>query len=302
MKRKILCLFFLILTVNSVAFACDMSSYLRILAQKKRKRERLPEKLDNNDLLILHSEGLSMSLESLVHSFSRKYKSNRVFLQSTSLPNATTALKLTTEAPDIVAFSSTDSMSKLMPLHVDWYVNFAIDEMVLVHGGESKHFDFLKSATWQEVVTSPKLKYGRVDPLEDCAGLRSLQIQSFTDEFLYGKTGGKVRWDQSLTMLNNSTKLVRAIIDLKVDFGFMYQSEARYQRMFIKKLPDLYKETKVKPIVYAFSILKSSTHREAARKFADFLLSRSGLALVRSGGLKTIKGGQIVFSKTPSFH
>ncbi len=306
--------------------ACDAATYLRILREQEKARAARPKKLNEKDLLVLHSEGLAGSLTLAVKMFTREHKGYRVFLESCSPTGKTTT---TTLPADIIALTDSWPIREvLMPNEADYYVNFARDEMVLAYGGEGSNYAELRDATWQQILLSDTLRFGLTDHKTDDCGVRTrltLKLVEKQKEFL----GLQKRIIKKERLYPSVTKLVGAILHDKVDYAVMYKSVATYHQMLMTELPKELSlslpeklkeyesvsltvekagkpsssiERKGAPITCAFTILRSSPHRQAARLFAEFLLSRRGAGALTQGGLKPIIGGRVAFSKETSIY
>ena len=306
--------------------ACDAATYLRLLVEQEKARMARPTKLNEKDLLVLHSEGLTGALTLARKMFMREHKGYRVFLESCSSTGETTGTSL---PADIIALTDSWPIRELlMPKDADYYVNFARDELVIAYGGEGSNYDQLRDASWKQILHSDTLRFGRTDAQSDDCGVRTLLALTLLEQKEEFK-GIKDRLLAQKRVYPSVTKLVGKILHDKVDYAIMYRSVATYHRMLMTKLPkDLslgdkdeissYQkasitvekpgnppvklERKAAPITCSFTILRSATHRQAARLFAEFLLSRRGAGVVSQGGLKPIVGGRVAFSRETSIY
>ena len=306
--------------------ACDAATYLRLLVEQEKARMARPKSLNEKDLLVLHSEGLTGGLTLARKMFMREHKGYRVFLESCSPSGTTTG---TTLPADIIALTDSWPIRELlMPQDADYYVNFARDELVLAYGGEGSNYDELRDASWKQILSSQTLRFGLTDAKSDDCGVRTLLALSLLnqmDEFK-GIENKLITDERTYPTL---TRLVGAILHDKVDYAIMYRSVATYHRMLMTNLPKKlslgtaeeikeYQKASVTvekpgeppvkykrlgaPITCAFTILRSAPHREAARLFAEFLLSRRGSGVMSQCGLKPIIGGRVAFSKETSIY
>ena len=302
--------------------ACDAATYIRLMKEQEKARQEIPKKLKEKDLLLLHSEGLSGSMQRAAKVFTREHEGYRVFLESAASTEQTSSTSI---SADIIALTDSWPIRELlMPDSASFYVNFARDEMVLAYGGEGRNYSLLRDASWQQILSCEKLRFGYSDPRYDDCGVRTrLSLLLAQNE------GIKVPKREKEHRYKDVTKLVGAILHDEVDYALIYRSVAQYHNMLISEVPSsisLGSAEKAKdyesveltidriagdrpsikrrgsPITCAFAILRSASHRRAARLFAQFLLGKRGSSALKRSGLEPIKGGRVAFSKETSIY
>lgn len=221
------------------------------------------------------------------------------------------------QVPDIYASADIDVIPRLlMPRVAGWYVAFARNEMVLLHGPTSAGGDTINANNWWRVVAAPGVRMGSSDPALDPSGYRTLLVFELAERY-YGVPGlaGRLRAALPRRYIRPSeTDLIALVQAGELDYAWSYRSLAVTSGLSSVELPheiDLgdpadsagYAAVSVRvrrgaggdslefrgaPIEYGLTIPRSAPHPEMARAFVRFVLSPAGRAILVRNGLAAL--------------
>lgn len=221
------------------------------------------------------------------------------------------------QVPDIYASADIDVILRLlMPRVAGWYVAFARNEMVLLHGPTSAGGDTINANNWWRVVAAPGVRMGSSDPALDPSGYRTLLVFELAERY-YGVPGlaGRLRAALPRRYIRPSeTDLIALVQAGELDYAWSYRSLAVTSGLSSVELPheiDLgdpadsagYAAVSVRvrrgaggdslefrgaPIEYGLTIPRSAPHPEMARAFVRFVLSPAGRAILVRNGLAAL--------------
>src|SRR6185503_10086185 len=66
--------------------------------------------------------------------------------------------------PDVVMLVDDETIASLMPSHLDWYVRFATNRLVVGYSARSRHADSITTENWWEILARKDVRVGRADP------------------------------------------------------------------------------------------------------------------------------------------
>lgn len=268
-------------------------------------------------IVVFNAGSLARPLRAALDTFAVR---EGVRVEQESAGSLESARKLTEldKVPDIIALADADVFpGYLMPTHVDGYVTFARNRMVLAHTARARHAAELSSGVWWEIVTRPGVEVGRSDPELDPNGYRTLLVWQLSERH-HGVAGLAERLRAASPPRNVRPKeadLVGLLQAGEFDYIWSYESMARAAGLRAVLLPrevDLsdpslaahYAEASVTvrgarrgeqvefrgaPIVYAFAVPREAPHRAVAERFAAFLISVEGRAILRREGLDALE-------------
>ncbi|MGB7213295.1 MAG: extracellular solute-binding protein [Gemmatimonadales bacterium] len=218
------------------------------------------------------------------------------------------------QIPDVYASADIDVIPRLLvPRAADWYVAFARNEMVLLHGPASAGGDTIDASNWWRVVTAAGVRMGSSDPALDPSGYRTLLVFDLAERY-YRVSGlaGRLRAALPRRYLRPSeTELIALVQAGELDYAWSYRSLAVTSGLPYVELPhqiDLgdpadsgeYAAASVKigrgegkdsleirgaPIEYGLTIPRAAPHPEVARAFVQFVVSPVGRAILARNGL-----------------
>ncbi len=260
-------------------------------------------------LVVFNAGSLARPLRAALDSFAAH---EGVRVEQESAGSLETARKLTElgKVPDLVALADADVFPRyLMPEQVDGYVEFAQNRMVLAYTDRSRFAQEMGPDTWWRIALRPGVETGRSDPQLDPNGYRSLLVWQLAEQH-YGEPGLAGRLEAASPSRNLRPKeadLVGLLQAGELDYIWSYESMARAIGLRYVRLPaaiDLsmpdsagsYARATITvrgasvgdsvtfrgaPIVYAFAIPREAPHPVLAARFAAFLLSDEGRAILR---------------------
>ncbi|MGH7531795.1 MAG: extracellular solute-binding protein [Gemmatimonadales bacterium] len=218
------------------------------------------------------------------------------------------------QVPDIYASADLAVIPRLlMPRAADWYVAFARNQMVLLHGPKSVGADTINANNWWQVVTAPGVRMGSSDPALDPSGYRTLLVFDLAEGY-YRVPGLADRLRAALPrgyIRPSETDLIALVQAGELDYAWSYRSLAVTSGLPYVELPheiDLgdpadsarYAAVSVQvrrgggsdslefrgePIEYGLTIPRAAPHPELARAFVQFALSPAGRAILARNGL-----------------
>jgi molybdate/tungstate transport system substrate-binding protein len=272
---------------------------------------------DEDGTLVVYNAGsLARPLRAALDTFAKR---ERVRIEQENAGSLETARKLTElgKIPDLIALADAEVFpGYLMPAHVSGYVEFARNRMVLAYTDRSRYADEMSTDNWWRIAQRPSVEVGRSDPELDPNGYRTLLTWQLAELHL-GERGLAERLAARSPARNVRPKeadLVGLLQAGEFDYIWSYESMARSMDMRYVTLPaevdlsdpahaDLYGRASVEvrgaaanatvtfrgqPIVYAFAVPDSAPHRVLGERFARFLLSGEGRAVLRSEGLDAV--------------
>ncbi len=267
-------------------------------------------------LVVYNAGSLARPLRAALDTFAAR---EGVVVEQESAGSLETARKLTElgKIPDVIALADAEVFPLyLVPAHVDAWVEFARNRMVLAFTDRSRFAAEMNAGTWRDIVRRPGVETGRSDPHLDPNGYRTLLVWQLAERH-YGEPGLAARLAAAHAERNVRPKeadLVGLLQAGELDYIWSYESLARATGLRYVTLPsaiDLaapeeaatYATAQVTvrgaaagdsvvlkgmPIVYAFAVPRMAPHPALAERFARFLLSTEGRAILRAAGLDAL--------------
>jgi molybdate/tungstate transport system substrate-binding protein len=144
-------------------------------------------------------------------------------------------------------------------------------------------FDSVRArmTTLQRALGTPGLKIGRTDPKLDPKG--QYTIDGMTTWL--GSAGARsiLGDDENPAQIFPEEDLLARVDTGQVDVGFFYQTEAIARNYHFIPLPGAAAMTD--RITYTLAVMKAAAHPDAARAFADFILTGGGRKILETAGL-----------------
>lgn len=272
---------------------------------------------DAGPLVAFNAGSLARPLRAALDTFARR---EGVRVDQESAGSLETARKLTElgKRPDIVALADAEVFpGYLMPAHVSSYVEFARNRMVLAYTDRSRFAGEVTTEPWWRIALRPGVEVGRSDPELDPNGYRTLLVWQLAERH-YGESGLAARLLAASPARNVRPKeadLIGLLQAGEFDYIWSYESIARATGLRYVTLPeeidlsradlaDAYAAVSVRvrgarpgetvvfrgqPIVYGFAVPDSAPHPVLAARFAAFLLSDEGKAILRAEGLDALE-------------
>ena len=272
-------------------------------------------------LVVFNAGSLARPLRAALDSFARR---ESVRVEQESAGSLETARKLTElgKIPDVIALADAEVFpGYLMPSHVNAYVEFARNRMVLAYTDRSRYADEMATDSWWRVLLRDGVEVGRSDPHLDPNGYRTLLVWQLAERH-YAEPGLAERLLAASPARNMRPKEADLIGLLQVgefDYIWSYESLARAIGLRYVTLSDAidlsshaqaaaYAVAAVNvrgvrpgetvtfrgtPIVYGVAVPMHAPHRALAERFAAFLLSADGRAILRREGLDALDVAQV---------
>jgi molybdate/tungstate transport system substrate-binding protein len=218
--------------------------------------------------------------------------------------------------PDLIVVADPEVLSKyLAPSHVDGWVLFARNRLVLAYTDRSHHANEISAERWYNWLTRDDVEIGRTDPDQVPIGYRTLLAWQLAERH-YAQPGLAARLLARSPARNvrPESELVALLQAGELDYVWMYESQARAVGLRVLRLPsavDLsdpalaaqYAAVSVRirgsvdtdsvtiagaPIVYALAVPRAAAHRAQSEKLARFLVSADGRAILSREGLDVL--------------
>lgn len=219
--------------------------------------------------------------------------------------------------PDLIALADAEVFpGYLVPGHLDGYMEFARNRMVIAYSDRSRFAQEMGPATWWSIMLRPGVETGRSDPQLDPNGYRTLLVWQLAERH-YAEPRLAQRLEAASPARNMRPKeadLIGLLQAGELDYIWSYESIARAIGLRYVTLPpaiDLsshdsaatYGLASVRlrgaragdtvtfrgaPIVYAFGVPRDAPHPRTAARFASFLMSEEGRAILRREGLDVL--------------
>lgn len=221
---------------------------------------------------------------------------------------------LSGEKYDIIALADQALFAELLvPELVENYFVFATDQIVIAYDHFSKGSKEITSENWADILLQPEIKFARSDHNLDPCGYRTLMVWQLAEK-LYNRPG--LSHELASACIHYSTypkslDLVGALLAGKVDYAFLYSSEAKQLTFPYITLPSKINlsnpayanyydqaavsvESKIpgkniiihgKPIEFAVGISKTTQHPDLAKQFIDILVGHEGHAVLEECGM-----------------
>ncbi|MCQ0030083.1 extracellular solute-binding protein [Burkholderia glumae] len=170
---------------------------------------------------------------------------------------------------------------------VTWYVNFAESPLMIGYNPQSRFAKAFKTKRWDQVLQEPGIRIGRTDPKLDPKGAFTVEMMTRAASFyhepdLVQKTlGAPGNPDQVLP----EEALVGRLQSGQLDAGFFYSTETSDLKIpAVAPAPELQAKAS-----YTLTILSDAPNRDGAARFANFLLSAKGRALLKEHGVDVVR-------------
>lgn len=271
---------------------------------------------DTPTLTVFNAGSLARPLKAALDTFARR---EGIEIAQESAGSLESARKLTElqKIPDFIALADAEVFPRyLMPAHVDQYTLFARNRMVVAFTDRSRFADEMTSASWTDVLTRDGVEVGRSDPELDPNGYRTLMVWQLA-ELARGDSGLAQRLETRAAARNVRPKeadLVGLLQAGELDYIWSYESMAkstglRYVMLgdsvdlSVPELAGFYANARVRvrgasagttveftgePILYAFAVPRLASNSALAQRFATFLVSAEGKAILRREGLDAL--------------
>lgn len=266
-------------------------------------------------LVVFNAGSLAGPFRELLQAFVRRHPAVRPQQESSGSLEAARKLTELGKIPDVIGVADYLVISSLLiPAHATWYITFARNAMVLVHGPNAIGAGEINRENWERILLRPGVRVGRSDPALDPNGYRSLMVLQLTEAHRRqpGLAARLLAAMPSRWVRPKEADLIALVQAGELDYAWSYRSMARTLRMPFVELPpevDLsdpgraawYTQASVRlpgarleaadsitvrgePIVYALTIPTAAPNPRAAEAFVRFILSAEGQGILSRQG------------------
>lgn len=236
-------------------------------------------------ITVFAAASLARPLVVLADSFQRRAKVPTLSELGGSLEQARKITDLG-RIPDVLMLVDDDVVAALMPTHLDWYVRFATNRVVVAYTPRSKHGSAVTPENWWEILSRNDVAIGRADPAIAPAGRHALSLLQRAENY-YSLPGlaRRVLARASLRFVRpNATELAALLETGEVDYILDYESVARQFGFQFMTLPD-----ELAPaILYGVSVPRQAAHTREGVEFVAFLLSNEGKRILRGASVNVL--------------
>lgn len=268
---------------------------------------------DKKSLKIIHAGALQRVVENCLELIIKQNPGLKVKIIGAGSREGAKRL-LSGENYDIIALADQALFAELLvPDLVENYFVFATDQLVIGYDRSSRESKDITQDNWVEKLLNPQVIFARSDHHLDPCGYRTLMVWQLAETFydrpgLYGAMEAAC---MPYSIHPKSLDLARALFTGKVDYAFLYSSEAKQLGLPYIVLPskinlsnpayaNFYDQAAVtveskipgknviihgKPIEFAIGISRDSQNPELAQSFVDFLTGPEGSSILEECGL-----------------
>jgi molybdate/tungstate transport system substrate-binding protein len=189
--------------------------------------------------------------------------------------------------PDVLLLVDDDVVAALMPAHLDWYVRFATNRVVVAYTDKSAHADSISVENWFRVLVRGDVRVGRADATLAPAGRHAMALLQRA-EGVYGLPylSERIVERSPLKYVRpNAAELAVLLETGEVDYILEYESVARQYGFKFLALPT---ELSL-PVLYGVSVPRQATHAASAVRFVASLLSDDGKKILRDAHVSMLR-------------
>ena len=196
--------------------------------------------------------------------------------------------------------------SLMYPKYASWYIGFVSNQITFAYTSHSKGAAQLTSSNWYKILSEPGVRIGRSTPAADPSGYQVLQMLKLAQGYYHDPSLSAVvlKNSPSSEEAETETSLIAALQSGQIDYLAIYRSDALQNHFKYIKLPaqislsdpalaTRYATVSVpgvsgvmvgKPIIYGLTIPSNAPNPTLGEKFAAFVLSPQGQAIMRKNG------------------
>jgi len=270
-----------------------------------------------NGVTIFHAGSLSVPLKKVKSVFEKENPTIKILLEASGSRSAARKISDLHKKADIMASADYRVIDNLLiPDYANFNIRFATNEMVIVYTEKSKYANKISSKNWYKILLKKDVAYGHSDPEKDPCGYRTRLVWQLAEKFYKIKNLNKKLIDScpEKNVRPKETDLIALLENGNLDYFFLYKSVAKQHNLKYVVLPEkinlvnpkynsFYREVSLKlrgkkpgshvtvkgeAMVYGITLVKNAPHKKEAIKFLKFLLSKKGLAILKSLGQNPI--------------
>jgi len=189
---------------------------------------------------IFHAGSLSRPFEAMADRFRVRHPGIRLVRRAGGSTELARLIALRKMPVDIFASADHRVIDKiLIPVHADWNVWFATNQMVLCFTEKSRYADEVGPENWYHILTRPHVAWGHTDPHLDPCGYRSLMVMQLA-EVHYQQSGLYQHLLASRSrdkVMPNAAELIARLKEGTLDYIWEYVSVAIQHSLEYLELP-----------------------------------------------------------------
>ena len=189
--------------------------------------------------------------------------------------------------PDVLMLVDDEVIAALSPAHLDWYVRFGTNRVVVAYTDSSAHADSITLENWYSILSRDDVRVGRADATLAPAGRHAMAVLQRA-EGVYGLPYLSERILERSTLRYvrpNAAELAVLLQTGEVDYILEYESVARQYGFRFLSLPT----ELALPVLYGVSVPRQATHAESAVRFVASLLSGDGMEILREAHVNVLR-------------
>ena len=231
--------------------------------------------------------------------------------------------------PDLLLLADADVIPQLLvPKYSKWYAEFARNRLVVAYTARSKHAAEITAGNWTTLLQRSDVEVGRTDPNLAPVGYRTLLMFDLAERFYRhpGLAAALLKDAPERNIRPNAAELAALLAAGELDYIYDYQSVAESNGFKFIALPgeiDLgdparasdYAKVSVRvrgsspgdsltlagqPILYGLTMPARAPHPAAAKRFLDYLTSRSTITALRAAHVDMLEHPVVVGTGAPT--
>lgn len=260
---------------------------------------------------VLHAGALHRVVGNCLEIFAKQHPEISLEMECTGSRDGARRV-LAGEQYDVIALADQALFAELLyPDLVENYFAFATDQIVIGYDQFSRYSKEINQDNWLDILLRPEVTFARSDHNLDPCGYRTLMVWQLAERF-YNRPGFFTKINtQCQTIYPKSIDLAEAILKGRVDYAFLYSSEAKLLGFTYITLPsqvnlsnpahaDEYDQAAVtveskkpgqniiihgRPIEFAVGIPQKALHKKLALDFVNLLTGPDGSLIIEKAGL-----------------
>jgi molybdate/tungstate transport system substrate-binding protein len=270
---------------------CYITLALALAACSPERREPKPP------ITIFAAASLARPLAAITDSFQRRANVPSLVELGGSMEQSRKITDLG-RIPDALLLVDDDVIAALMPVHIEWYVRFATNRIVVAYTDKSRLAHTLTDDNWWEVMSRPDVRIGRADPTVAPVGRHALELLRRVDGYYKRMNLGDTLLARAALryVRPNATELAALLETGEVDYVLDYESVARqYGFKFVPLPQDL-----APPVLYGVSVPRQAAQSASASEFVAYLLSDQGKRVLRDAQIQVLSTPVAIGANVPS--
>jgi molybdate/tungstate transport system substrate-binding protein len=251
--------------------------------------------LPRPSITVFAAASLARPLAVTTDSFERRARAEVLMELGGSLEQARKITDLG-RIPDVLMLADDEVVAALAPTHIDWYVRFATNRIVVAYTKRSRLSDSIHAENWWRIL-SRNVTVGRADPDIAPAGRHALSLLRRAETYYKqpGLADGLLARASLRYVRPNATELAALLETGEVDYILEYESVARQYGFDFVSLPDDLTDT----ILYGIAVPRLAPYGRQGLEFVAFVLSEEGKRILREASVNVLSVPVAIGSNVP---